>query len=98
MTGAIASVACANGKIHHFVCIKKDATLGHVIATFDADDNLTWSMGNLTGQAHPQSQIAVGSPNPDDASATIDVLYQHPSGAIVSQQRNAVDQQWGDGK
>jgi hypothetical protein len=55
-------------------------------------------MGNLTGQAHPQSQIAVGSPNPDDASATIDVLYQHPSGAIVSQQRNAVDQQWGDGK
>ena len=98
MTGAIASVSLDNGKIHHFVCVKKDGSLGHLIAIVDheGDNNYTWHMGTLTGQAHQQSQISIGSPNPNDASPKLDVIYQHPSGAVVIVSRDAVTGQWGE--
>ena len=94
MTGAIASVACANGKIHHFVCVKKDCSLGHIIATFDDNDNVTWSMGDLTGQAHPKSQIAIGCPNPIEDSPSLDLIYQNPSADLVTMGRDGHTQQW----
>lgn len=95
MPGAIAFVACANGKIHHFVCVKKDGSLGHIIASFNNDDDVTWSLGDLTGQAHKQSQIAIACSNPtDEVSSELDVLYQNPSMAIVAMRRNKSTGQW----
>ena len=94
MPGAIASVACANGKIHHFVCVKKDGTLGHVIATFDNEDKLTWSMGDLAGQAHQLSQIVINCRDKTADPPSLDVLYQNSSFAVVAMERPAGASSW----
>jgi hypothetical protein len=94
MTGAIASVACNNGKLHHFVCIKKDGSLGHVIAFLDDEDKVTWMKGNLAGQAHPQSQIAIGCPNPTEPMPELDVLFQRRDGGLEALGRGVTAQNW----
>jgi hypothetical protein len=94
MPGAIASVACANGKIHHLVCIKKDGNLGHIIAQLDPNNNVTWFKGDLTGVAHPLSQIAIGCSNPTDESPSLDICYQAPSHAIVTKSKHAGASSW----
>lgn len=96
MTGAIASVACANGRVQHFVCVKKDGTLGHLIGTYDKDDNLTWSLGTLRGMAHQQSRIAIGCPNPTEDFAILDVVYQNIDNAIVSTVYREATGDWED--
>jgi hypothetical protein len=96
MTGAIAGVSCANGNIHHFVCVKEDGTLGHLTAVTDEAGEIVWFNGNLSGRAHGQSRIAIGCPNPTDPSPQLDVLYQLPSGDVVRSTRNATTQQWGE--
>lgn len=94
MPGAIASVACANGKIHHFVCIKKDGNLGHVIGQFDTNHNVTWFKGDLTGVAHKNSQIAIGCSNPTAESPSLDICYQAPSLAIVTKKKPVGSSSW----
>ena len=94
MPGAIASVACANGRVHHLVCVKKDGNIGHIIAELDTNNNVTWFKGDLTGIAHPLSQIAIGCPNPTDESPSLDVCYQAPSLAIVTKAKPAGSSSW----
>jgi hypothetical protein len=94
MTGAIAAVACANGRTQHLVCVKKDGTLGHIIGTYDHDDNLTWSLGTLEGEAHPSSRIAIGCPNPREDFPILDVVYQHKNNAIMSAAYHATSGVW----
>lgn len=96
MPGAIAAVACANGRIQHLVCVKNDGTLGHIIGTYDHDDNLSWSLGTLKGLAHPSSRIAIGCPNPREDFPIIDVVYQNANNAIVSTVYRSATGDWED--
>jgi hypothetical protein len=99
MTGAIAGVTCANGKIHHFVCVKKDGSLGHIIANFNKEDHkLAWSKGDLSGQAHLRSHIAIGCPDTTATTPRLDVVYQDPSGVIVATSRDPNTDQWSTGE
>lgn len=84
MTGAIAAVSCANGKVIHLVCVRSDATLGHLIGSYDEHDNLTWECGILEGEAHHDSRIAIGCRDPLAEEPVLDVVYQVPFGAIAT--------------
>lgn len=95
MTGAIAAVSCANSSVIHLVCVRSDGYLSHAIGAYDKDKNLTWDHGNLKGQAHDKSRIAIGCRDATAAVPVLDIIWQTPEGDIVTQTYGE-DGFWGD--